>query len=57
MFADGVSPELEQWMMRNRLRNASKLLSGKLETAERRGFKSVQIPLAVLRTLVKAISQ
>jgi hypothetical protein len=50
-----TSKEIEQWMAKTRLRLSGKLLDEKLEKAEKRGFKSIMLPVESARSLSKLL--
>ena len=51
-----ITLELEQWMQRNRIRRSVKMLTEKIDKAEKRRFKSVLIPLESAKALLSSVS-
>lgn len=51
-----ITPELEQWMQRNRIRRSKTFLTDKIAKAEKRKFKSVLIPLRDAKALLSSVS-
>ena len=54
-MSDPVTPELEAWMRRNRARRTVATLEAKVERAERRGSRSILLPLSAARPILHAL--